>query len=130
MRFVAFSTALTLWATTCGPEFHYQTLDADISAYCHNAWNCESGTDELIAKCENELHDHGDDALEESGDCAEGFSILLRCISDLDCKESTAWGINRTSPHDDVIYPCKSENVRFLANCDSTWYSAPQQEGS
>lgn len=122
--------AVAVLATSCGPEFHYETLEEDISAYCHNAWSCESGTDELIARCENEIQDHSDDALDEGSDCAEGFAALVRCISELSCEESTAWGLGRSSPQEDAVYPCKPDNERFLAHCDHTWYCVPQQEGS
>lgn len=91
-------------------------------------FDCESGAADFTARCENDLHDKSDLALEEGSDCAEGFAALLHCISTLSCKENTTWATSKNSPIGDPMYPCKSEDRQFLANCNKTWYSVPQQE--
>jgi hypothetical protein len=110
---------------SCGPELHYETLAEDINEWCKNLGKCEYDVvpAEFMEKCEDELTGYGDLALEESVECANGFSGMITCIARLDCAESSEWG-TYAAGNDPPEYSCKAQTQHFHEVCNSVWYAA------
>lgn len=107
---------------TCGPEVHYETLEEDAARFCERSFACYAPeTPDYIERCEDELSDESKNALDEGADCANRFSDIVRCLSNITCEQLLEWDFSEKDPA--VDYPCKQENVRFLAECSSAWYA-------
>lgn len=116
-------TALLLSGiASCGPEVHYETLSEDVGRFCDLAFGCYiPKTPDYIERCEHEFIDYSEEALGEGENCANRFSQLVRCVSNMTCEQLLNWDFSENDPT--VDYPCKQENLNFLAACASTWYA-------
>lgn len=119
-------TFAALLLGACGPEVHYETVEEDAQRLCENVSTCNQLPDpsEHTERCVNALLDESEIGLEEGSRCAEGFSRLLSCMSLLSCDQLyVEWSSNYAVDDNPVDYPCKSETLVLLRECDRTWHA-------